>query len=295
MKTLILSIILISSTFTFNVVDKLPAYYKVASVSESMENAAAKVKAALQSEKFEIVGEYNPGSKEGLRVLCFTREDLKSTATKVSDHGALAAVLKVGLVKKGNNIDISYLNPEYLFNAYLRDEYAKNSTSLKKIEGDVKHAMSTLGNLLTPFGGMESADDLHDYHYMIGMPYFSDPVSLKKFSNFQEGLKTIRKNLDDKKGNTVSVYEMTWPDKNIAVFGVGLLDTNTGEAHFLPIIGEDNIAAMPYEIILQGNEATMLHGRYRFALHWPELTMGTFTKIMSTPKEVKETLEGLTL
>ena len=50
---------------------------------------------------------------------------------------------------------------------------------------------------------------------------------------------------------------------------------------------------MPYEIILQGNKATMLHGRYRLALHWPELTMGTFMKIMSTPGDTEDTLEAL--
>ena len=34
------------------------------------------------------------------------------------------------------------------------------------------------------------------------MPYFSDPVKLKEFSSFEEGVKTIEKNLSAKKGNT---------------------------------------------------------------------------------------------
>ena len=67
-----------------------------------------------------------------------------------------------------------------------------------------------------------------------------------------------------------------------------------GESHFLEIIGKKHLAAMPYEIILQGNTATMLHGRFRFASHWPELTMGTFTKIMSTPGDVEDFLQALT-
>ncbi len=67
----------------------------------------------------------------------------------------------------------------------------------------------------------------------------------------------------------------------------------TVKKKFLPIIGEDHIAAMPYEIILQGKELTMLHGKYRFALLWPELEMGTFMKIMSTPGDVEDMLEGL--
>jgi hypothetical protein len=59
------------------------------------------------------------------------------------------------------------------------------------------------------------------------------------------------------------------------------------------VVGEDNIAAMPYEIILQGKEATMLHGKYRFALHWPKLSMGQFMKISSTPGDVKDFMEAL--
>ncbi len=80
---------------------------------------------------------------------------------------------------------------------------------------------------------------------------------------------------------------------NIAVFGVGLPDKEEGEAHFLPIIGESHVAAMPYEIILQKNVVTMLHGRYRFALHWPELTMGTFMKIKSSPGDVEDAMKTL--
>ncbi|MEX1383895.1 MAG: hypothetical protein AB1Z17_10895, partial [Lutibacter sp.] len=60
-----------------------------------------------------------------------------------------------------------------------------------------------------------------------------------------------------------------------------------------PKIGEAHVAALPYEIILQGKNATMLHGKYRIALHWPELTMGTFMKIMSTPGDIEDTLEEL--
>jgi len=36
------------------------------------------------------------------------------------------------------------------------------------------------------------------------------------------------------------------------------------------------------------------HGRYRIALHWPDLTMGTCTKIMSTPGDIEAALRGLT-
>ena len=116
---------------------------------------------------------------------------------------------------------------------------------------------------------------------------------MNEYSSFEEGLKIIENNLKAKKGQTTEVYKIVYPDKKIAVFGIGLRSKEDGEAVFLPIIGEDHVAAMPYEIILQGNTATMLHGKYRIALHWPELTMGTFMKIMSTPGDIEDTLEAL--
>ena len=186
------------------------------------------------------------------------------------------------------------LNPMYLFYAYLGDNALTFKTKLEVVATDAKSAMATFSKEMVPFGGNVETDDLKEYHYMAMMPRFTDEVELREFSSFNEGLTTIRKNLDAGKGSTIKVYEVVFADKNVAVFGVGLADTEKGEAHFLPIIGEENVAAMPYEIILQDNEATMLHGRFRFASHWPELTMGTFMKIVSTPGDVNDVMESLT-
>ena len=37
----------------------------------------------------------------------------------------------------------------------------------------------------------------------------------------------------------------------------------------------------------------MLHGKYRIALYWPELTMVTFMKIMSTPNDIENAFEEI--
>lgn len=125
------------------------------------------------------------------------------------------------------------------------------------------------------------------------MPYFTDPEELAEYDSFEEGLNIIRANLEAKKGNTMKVYEVVYPEQKVAVFGIGLIDPEEGEAEFMPIIGDDHVAALPYEIILQDNVVTMLHGRFRIALHWPELTMGTFMKIMSTPGNIEDFMEGV--
>ncbi len=271
----------------------LSPYIKVGDATTNMDQTATKVKSALTGKGFDIIGEYNVENNKNLKVIVYSRKDLQTTVLKVKDRGALAAALKVGLKVSGSNTTISYLNPEYLFNAYLGDNYSKHQSALQKVTKDVKSALSALGNDNKGFGGSLSAKDLRKYHYKMMMPYFSDPVELEEFSSFEEGVSTIEKNLAAKKGNTKLVYQLKFSSDKVAVYGVGLLDPTKGEGFFLPIIDNSHLAAMPYEIILQGKTATILHGRYRLAVHWPELTMGTFMKIMSTPGEIEDALKAL--
>ena len=293
MKKLIFSIIVFAN-FSYNLIaQELSPYIKIGESTETIQQVSEKVIAALENNSFTVLGDYNPSNKSTLKVIAFTRKDVSNAAIKVVDRGALAAVFKVGLVKKNGKVIISYTNPDYILRAYLRDNYNTFSTVFKKFSTDLKTTFSTIGKEFLSFGGSEKADKLKNYHYKIMMPYFTDPITLNEFSSFEEGLKTIENNLKNKKGNTVQVYKLVFKSKKIAVFGVGLQDKEEGESHFLPIIGEDHVAALPYEIILQGKEATMLHGKYRIALHWPELTMGTFMKIMSTPGDIEDMLEAL--
>ena len=291
MKKLIFSIIIFVN-FSYNLIgQELSPYVKIGESTETIQQVSEKVIKALKSNNFNVLGTYNPSNKSTLKVIAFTRNDLSNAAIKVVDRGALAAVFKVGLVQKNGKVIISYTNPDYILRAYLRDNYNTFSTVFKKFSADLKITFSTIGNEFLPFGGFEKADKLKNYHYKIMMPYFTDPITLNEYASFEEGLKTIENNLKNEKGNTVQVYKLVFKSQKIAVFGVGLLDKEDGESHFLPIIGEDHVAALPYEIILQGKEATMLHGKYRIALHWPELTMGTFMKIMSTPGDIEDMLE----
>lgn len=272
---------------------ELSPYILVGESSNTLNETEQKVTNALKASGFEILGQYNPENNQTLKVIVYSRKDLQQISLKVKDRGALAAALKVGLKADGPGTTISYLNPEYLFQAYLRDSYDDHKVGLIKVSSDVKQALSPLGNKNTGFGGSMTAEDLREYHYKIMMPYFTDPVELKEFSSFEEGVKTIENNLKSQKGATKMVYSLTFSDQKVAVFGIAFLDEEKGEKQFLPIIGEDHLAAMPYEIIIQGKKATMLHGRYRLALHWPELTMGTFMKIRNTPGDYKDAFEAL--
>jgi len=271
----------------------LAPYTNVGIHKDNIAETSKAVQTALEAKGFAIIGSYNPEGKPNLKVLTYTRTDLQQTVIKVKDRGALASVLKVGLKSATDGTSVSYLNPDYIFNAYLRSEYPTHAASLNKVSKDVVSALSPLGKENKGFGGSISPKDLRTYQYKMTMPEFSDPVTLKTFSSFEEGMKVIEKNLQAKKGGTKLVYQLKFNSNKVAIYGVGLLDPKKGEPAFLPIIGEDHLAALPYEIILQDKTATMLHGRYRIALHWPELTMGTFMKIMSTPGNIEDALSSL--
>ena len=291
MKKLIFSSLTILVFNITTIAQELAPYIKVGESSKTIEQVSDEVVAALNNASFTILGQANPEGNSNLKVIAFTTTELKNTVVKVTDRGALAAAYKVGLIAKDGKVTISYTNPDYILRAYLGDNYNSYKAIFEKFSKNIKTALASVGSEFTPFGGFVDADDLKKYHYKIMMPYFTDPIELNEYSSFEEGLKIIENNLKAKKGQTVEVYKIVYPDKKVAVFGVGLRSKEDGEAVFLPIIGEDHVAAMPYEIILQGKKATMLHGKYRIALHWPELTMGTFMKIMSTPGNIEDTLE----
>jgi len=292
MKNLIW-IILVLSALQVSAEKTLSPYFKVTETEASIADISSQIKEAVTANGFDIIGEYHPAQDENLFVVCFTSDELKSLSLQFNDRGALASVMKAGFVKKDGKVTVTLLNPEYMFLAYWGRQLNGQEELLVNFSEKVKNIFTKFGTLEN-YGGEEDAEDLPHYHYMMMMPYFDDPDELATFNSFEEGLEIIRNNLNKGKGNTHKVFEQIFPDKQIAVFGVGLWDQETGEAHFLSIVGEGHIANLPYEIILQGNEATMLAGKYRIALNWPELTMGTFMKIKSTPGEIEDTMKALT-
>ncbi len=261
-------------------------FLKTAEQNKSIESLAEEISSALKLANFNIVGQYKPMHSGNLQVICFTRKDLQSASLSFKDRGALASVLKIGLQKTASGVSISILNPMYMFYGYFQGNIAKQMTVLKQIDKDAKQVLSDKFGKLTPFGGELTSEKLVGYHYKVMMPYFTDPTILETYSSFEEGLKHIQSKLANSP-NVEKVYMQLYKEEQIAVFGLGLTNKEKGEASFLPIIGESHVAALPYEIILQGKDVSMLPGKYRIALFWPELTMGTFMKIMSTPGDIE--------
>jgi len=144
------------------------------------------------------------------------------------------------------------------------------------------------------FGSKEGleVDDLIDYQYMFGMPYFKDVVELGEYSSFETINSNIKKGLRVLMDETKLVYSVELSEQKMALYGIGLFG-DEGEQIFLPIIDflkPKNTCFLPYEILVLNNKVYMLHGRFRIALSFPDLTMGTFSKIMSTPGDIEEAM-----
>jgi hypothetical protein len=298
MKTLFLWLILgvmqVPSTAATEKV--LSPYLEIGRTQSTLSLVATQIKTNLKSAGFEILGEYSPKNQASQLVIAVTRSDLQQETLKITNRGMLAAIFKIGLIENAGEVSVSTLNPEYIFHAYLRKHYATHEPILSKIVNQYLAALKTIGSQQKAFGGEKTDKALWSYYYMwpAATQTFDDPVVLAKFSNFEEGVKIIQKNLTEKTGQTTGVFSLILNQEKIAVFGVALNHPKTGEQFFLPKIGEQNLAALPYEIILTDTQATMLHGKFRLALHWPELSMGQFMTISSTPGDIEETLTLLT-
>ncbi|MBK7409999.1 MAG: hypothetical protein IPJ40_19290 [Saprospirales bacterium] len=127
------------------------------------------------------------------------------------------------------------------------------------------------------------------------MPYFDDTEKLATFDSHQAALDKVEANIKKGVPNVSMVYKVKVPGQDLTLYGFAL-SGNSGEGKFLPIIDigtPKHTTFLPYEVLVMGKEVHMLHGRYRIALSFPDLTMGTFTKIMSTPGDIEDLLAQL--
>jgi hypothetical protein len=255
----------------------------------------------LKEQGFLISGAYSPMKDINRLVICITHSLIKKAVRKTGGLTVFASVLRFGIYKnKKGEIEISYTNPFYWGNAYFRDKYPQIEKEYTEIGSLIKKSLNWLENKkFSPYGSKKglTVKKLRKYHYMFGMPYFNDVVKIKKKSDYATMIARINKNLKRGLGGVKKVYEIDFPDMKTTLFGVGLLGEK-GEKLFVPKIDKSNpkhITFLPYELLVMKDRVVMLHGRYRIALSFPDLSMGTFMKIVSTPGYIANKMRLLTI
>jgi hypothetical protein len=257
-----------------------------------VQTVADEVKGKVAAAGFEIVGTYSP--YDGAIVVAITNDDLKKSAAS-SDFGGYEAGQRVTVTKVGEEIQVSFSNPEYYANTYRLDDTSGATAALKSLE-------TALGNKET-FGTGEkqlSAADLRKYHYMFGMEYFDDPSELASYDSQADAIAAVEAGLAEGRGGATKVYRIDIPGKDETVFGVALNDSGcSGDEYIMSRVDKDPIrstAHLPYEILVSDGDVYALYARFRIAISWPHLPMiqsdtgATFFNIMCAPNAIEEAL-----
>jgi hypothetical protein len=257
----------------------------------------AGIVSSLQNAGFDVIGQYSPYQEAD--VVVFTHSVLRDLATR-SARGGYGATLRVSLTRNNDKIEIAYTNPHYWANAY-------------RMQADVETIASQLESILgfeKPFGSGDlllTASDLRKYHYTFLMEYFDDPSVLNYFDSHQQAVETVRANLAKQVAASTQVYELKLGsdvnDKQMTLFGVGLTgadqDDCSSDPYIMGKIDKDtprHTAHLPYEILVYGDQAEALYGRFRIAISWPHLPMmasdtgATFFSIMCAPGAIQGAL-----
>ncbi len=298
MKTTILTVLAISTCLILHA-QNLKPYILGSTSDKSIELLKSELIQALESNGFEIAGSYSPASDNNRMVVVVTHPLLIESVQKTGGLTGFSAALRIAITLEGSVTNISYTDPMYMGHAYFRDDFPKVEENFNMISNNLVKTMQSVGSYKgEPFGSEDGIepDDLHDYRYMFGMPYFDDTNVVGDFGSFEEATETIDANLANGVPNASLVYKIEIPGKDLALYGIGL-SGEEGESLFLPkidISSPKHTAFLPYEILVMDKEVHMLHGRYRIALSFPDLTMGTFTKIMSTPGNIEDMMEAVT-
>ena len=249
----------------------------------TIKDRLAAVKASVEKEGFQVVGEYEP--YKGVHIVVVTNESLRDNAAK-SPFGAYGAIQRIALTETGNELQIAYTNPLYMAQIYqMKNDLADVAAKMKAALGYVEEFGSKKGL---------KAAALRDYHYMLGMPYFEDQIKLASYKSYDEAVQKVEAGLTTGRGGTVKVYRVDIPGKKEAVFGVGIKDGKGADEAVMKVIDFGELKQtphLPYELIVSEGDVYMLHGRFRIAQSFPDLSMGTFMKIVGAPPAIETTLK----
>ncbi|MCG8427230.1 MAG: hypothetical protein MI754_07745 [Chromatiales bacterium] len=250
----------------------------------SVSDKLAGVRASLQQNGFEIAGEYAP--YPGAHILIVTNAEMRKSAAG-SDHGGFGAAARVALTESNGQVQVSYTSPGWMTNVY-------------RMNGDGEAVARKLAAALGSAKGFGSEGgrkvaNLREYHYMMFMPYFDDQVTLAEYAGYKEALAAVNKALSTGQGGSSKVYQIDIPGKEETLIGVALKQGEGADATVMATTDQGELkhtAHLPYEILVSGSKVYMLHGKFRIAQSFPDLTMGTFMKISGAPDAIEASLRA---
>jgi hypothetical protein len=249
---------------------------------------AAEVERKLTAEGFQVLGLYTPKYLPTLGVVVATDAGMLAKIRSFGGSTIVAAPIRVGITTDGA---VAYANPDYWDRAFLGERFAQAEPAVQSVQSRLAKALGAGPG----FGGNESAADLPEYRYMMGMESFDDDKNLlATHPDFESAVRAVQDNLAKGKSSVSKAYELVLPDSKLAVFGVAMNSRDISDTLIIGKIGvQDRIAGFPYEMFVVNNKVYALYGRYRLALAFPDLSMGSFIRIVYAPEDIHTMLKAV--
>ncbi len=205
----------------------------------------------------------------GFNVLATTNNILTITNAQLQATNTYLATLQVYVGASVTKVQ----NPAYFGLAYLNDNYKKG-----QFKSTIDSLTKALGSLKDSEEKLE-ADDIAGYHFMMGMPYFSDSIIVADADNIYTKVA----------GNQKILYSLTLPNGTLLV-GHKLNPATKG---FLKTLHQTtNGQILPYEALVFSNQVKIMNPKFYLALSLPKLTMGQFMKISDIPDKIEEDISN---
>ncbi|HKJ09384.1 MAG TPA: hypothetical protein VKA76_09885 [Gammaproteobacteria bacterium] len=251
----------------------------------TVDQVAKQVESKLKAGGFDVAGSYSPYA--GAEIIVVTDPTLKKAAAQ-TQYGAYAAGQRVTVTKENGQIQVAYTNPEYMAYAYhLKSDLQPVAAHLKKVLGDQESYGAKSGM---------SPGDLKGYHYMFGMPYFSDMDKLATYPSYDAALKAVEQGLKEGKGGVTEVDQIAIPGRQETLFGVHMTKGCSGDKYIMSRIDfktPRSTGHLPYGILVDGSKVYALAAKFRIAINFPDLGMmgsHSFFSIMCAPDAIKKAL-----
>lgn len=225
----------------------------------------------LKGKGFEVLAQYPVSGSSKHTVTIVTNEDLKKLGNK-EGRGFASVIRFISNAEKG---ETRVQNPNYFLPAFLQKD--NDVAVAEKLTALVKESITN------PVASKDALfeKDLPDYHFMMGMPYYDDTLTVGKGDSAQ-----LVKKAEERAGKSL-LFKLPLGE-NRYLLGFNLEDVEK----FSSVIGMDNSVILPWTVLIEDGTAKALHGKYYIAISYPLLTMTEFMKIMSTPSEIEDKLES---
>lgn len=240
----------------------------------------------LEAAGFQVAGSYQP--YPGATVLVVTSGILKAAAAAVPG-ASYAAAQRVTFTKVGDEVQVAFTNPAYMQHAY------RMRTDLGGVGRKLAGALGQLEEYGPKDG--QTAKSLKGYHYMIGMPYFDDPVEIASFGGHAAAVAAVEAGLAAGRGGARQVYRIDIPGTEDTLFGVALSEGCSGDAFLMKEIDFKPLRStghLPYEVLVTGGKVVALHAKFRIAVNFPDLSMmgaHSFMGIRCAPDAIEDALK----